>query len=168
MLERVEIKMKEKSKRVMWDIVGLLKWVAGICLTAMMLLTVFDVVLRFLRHPIPGTYEMVGFLGALFVSFSLAYTSIMGLHIAVDFLVRKLPRNVQKIIEVFDEGIGSLLFCILTWHFVKYGVDIKNSGEVSLTLQVPIYPFVFGVAVGCGVLSIVLIFRIKDIIMNRV
>jgi len=166
-MDKVEKEMRGKTGNLVWNIVGPLKWVAAVCVIAMMLLTVSDVILRFLRHPIPGTYEMVGFLGALFVSFSLAYTSIMGLHIAVDFVVRKLPPAARKIIEGVGEATGLVLFILLTWQCVKYGIDIKNAGEVSLTLQVPVYPFVFGVAVGCGVLSIVLIFRVKKIIMNK-
>jgi len=64
---------------------------AGAAVIIMMLLTCADILLRLLRHPIPGTYEMVGFLGTVIISFSLAYTSIEKGHIAVEILVEKLP-----------------------------------------------------------------------------
>jgi len=118
-MDKVEKEMRGKTGNLVWNIVGPLKWVAAVCVIAMMLLTVSDVILRFLRHPIPGTYEMVGFLGALFVSFSLAYTSIMGLHIAVDFVVRKLPPAARKIIEGVGEATGLVLFILLTWQCDK-------------------------------------------------
>jgi len=41
-----------------------LYWIAGSAIVAMMLLTCTDVVLRYFRKPIPGTYELVCFLGA--------------------------------------------------------------------------------------------------------
>nr|HPI13489.1 hypothetical protein [Spirochaetota bacterium] len=43
---------------------------------AMMAITVLDVVLRYLRLSIPGAYDIVGLLGAVVISFSLAYTSV--------------------------------------------------------------------------------------------
>jgi hypothetical protein len=92
-------------------------WIAMVSVVLMMTLTVADVVLRLFRSPITGTYEIVGLLGAIFVSFSLA------------------------------------------WQAVLYASSLRGTGEVSLTLQVPLYPFVYGVAIGCGMLCIVLLFR---------
>jgi len=60
---------------------------------AMMLLSTADVVLRLFGKPIPGTYELVGFLGTVVVSFALAFTSIEKGHIAVEILVEKLPQR---------------------------------------------------------------------------
>ena len=42
---------------------------------------------------------MVGFLGAVFAAFSLGYTSVHRGHIAVDFLVQKLPARVQSLVD---------------------------------------------------------------------
>ncbi|MDD4358053.1 MAG: TRAP transporter small permease, partial [Smithellaceae bacterium] len=55
---------------------------ACVAVIAMMLLSVTDVVLRMFGKPIPGTYEQVGFLGAIVVSFALAFTSMEKGHIA--------------------------------------------------------------------------------------
>ncbi len=41
--------------------------IAGIAITFIMLLTVFDVILRTFRRPIVGTYELVAFSGAVVV-----------------------------------------------------------------------------------------------------
>jgi len=58
-----------------------LYWVAGTAIVAMMLLTCADVVLRYLRRPIPGTYELVCFLGAAAVAFAIAYTFVEKGHV---------------------------------------------------------------------------------------
>ena len=50
----------------------ILYWVAWVAIVVMMLLTCADVVLRYFRKPIPGTYELVCFLGAAAVAFSMA------------------------------------------------------------------------------------------------
>jgi len=49
---------------------------AGVVLTFMMLLTVADVILRYLGRPIAGSYELVSLCGAVVVGFAIPYTDI--------------------------------------------------------------------------------------------
>ncbi len=123
----------------------------------MMLLSTTDVVLRLFGKPISGAYELVGFLGTIVVSFALAFTSMEKGHIAVELLVEKLPQRTQLAIESFCNLIGALLFGMLAYKAIRYALDIKESGEVSSTLQMPIYPFIFGMSVGFGLLFLLLI-----------
>jgi TRAP-type C4-dicarboxylate transport system permease small subunit len=118
--------------------------VAAGSVAAMMLLTCADVVLRYLRRPIPGTYEMVGLLGAVFVSFALAQTSIEKGHIAVEFLVQRLSPGVQVAVDAVNALICTGLFAIISWQSFLYAGKLRRLGEVSMTLQMPIYPFVYG------------------------
>ena len=134
-------------------------WVAGAAVIAMMLLTCLDVGLRFFRRPIPGTYEVVGMLGAVFVAFSLAETSLKRGHIAVDFLVRKLNAAWQAAIDAFNAAVCGVLFSLIAWQSLRYAHDLRTSGEVSMTLQLPLYPFVNAIALGCGLLAVVLVAR---------
>ena len=83
-------------------------WVAGVSILVMMLLTCADVVLRFFRHPIPGTYEIVGLMGTVGVAFALAYTTAQQGHIAVEFLVRKMPEKIQAVIATADGGYATV------------------------------------------------------------
>lgn len=129
---------------------------ACVAVVAMMLLSTADVVLRLFGKPIPGAYELVGFLGTLVVSFALAFTSMEKGHIAVEILVEKLPQRMQLMIESFCNLVGALLFGLIAYQAVLYALDIKKSGEVSLTLQMPPYPFIFGIAAGCALLCLIL------------
>lgn len=129
---------------------------ACVAVIAMMLLSTADVFLRLFWKPIPGTYELVGFLGTIVVSFALAFTSIEKGHIAVEILVEKLPQRAQLALEGFCDLIAALLFGMIAYQAVLYALDIKKSGEVSLTLQMPAYPFIFGIAVGCALLTLLL------------
>jgi len=131
-------------------------YLACAAVIVMMLLSTSDVVLRLLGNPIPGSYELVGFLGTIVVSFALAFTSIEKGHIAVELMVEKLPQRTQLIIEFICNLIGALLFGMMTYKAVRYALDIRASGEVSSTLQMPIYPFIFGMALGFGLLLLVL------------
>jgi TRAP-type C4-dicarboxylate transport system permease small subunit len=132
-------------------------WVAAASVLAMMLLTCADIVLRLFRRPIPGTYEMVGLLGAVFASFSLAYTSYHRGHIAVDFLVQKLPPRGQTVVEAVNALVGAAFFVLVARQCLIYGSTLKQFGEISMTLQMPLHPFVYGIAAGCGLLAAVLL-----------
>lgn len=139
---------------------------ASAAVVIMMLLTCADVILRFFRCPIPGTYEMVGLLGSVFVSFSLAQTSLDKGHIAVDFFFQKMSPPIQRAIEVVNGLISLVLFSGIAWYSFLYGMDLKTTGEVSMTLQIPIYPFVFGIAVGCGMLCIILALQLSQLVFK--
>jgi hypothetical protein len=53
---------------------------------------------------------------------------------------------------------------MLARQCLVYAADLKGFGEVSMTLQMPIYPFVYGIAAGCGLLTLVLAVRfLKDV-----
>ncbi len=123
---------------------------------AMMAITVLDVVLRYLRLSIPGAYDIVGLLGAVVISFSLAYTSVEKGHIAVEFLVQKLPERPKSVIDAITGLAGTAFFGLITWRSALYALDFLRSGEVSMTIKMPVYPFVLGTALGCALLTAVL------------
>lgn len=140
--------------------------VASASVIAMMFLTCADVILRYFRCPIPGTYEMVGLLGSIFVSFSLAKTSLDNGHIAVDFFFQKFPPALQKFIESTNILICIILFGFITWYSFFYSLDLKRTGEVSMTLQIPVYPFVLGISLGCAMLCIILILKLTKLALT--
>lgn len=167
--DKSERESKDRSGRIeQWVgyIARSFNWLAAGSVTAMMFLTVSDVVLRLFRHPIPGAYEIVGFLGAVFVSFSLAYTSVQKGHIAVEFLIERLAAPVQRIVELATTMVCALLFALVSWQSVIYAISLKATGEVSLTIQIPLYPFVYGVSAGCGLLAAVLFMRCAVLFMK--
>jgi TRAP-type C4-dicarboxylate transport system permease small subunit len=134
-----------------------LNTIAGAAIVAMMLLTCADVVLRLFDRPIPGTYEIIGFLGALAVALALAHTSVEKGHIAVDLLVNLLPPRIQLLLDAFGALTGTAIFGAVTWQSALYALDLRQSGEVSATLGMAVYPFAAGIAAGCALLCLVLI-----------
>jgi TRAP-type C4-dicarboxylate transport system permease small subunit len=131
-------------------------WLAAAAVAFIMFLTVADVIGRLFGTPIRGTYEMVGFVGALVIAFALPYTSVKKGHIAVDFLMMKMPWLVRVVVNAINALIATVLFGAISWQSVLYAHSLKVSGEVSPTLQMPVYPFIYGVAAGCGMLSLIL------------
>lgn len=134
-----------------------LDMIAALAIFIMMALTVADVILRMFRMPIPGTYELVSFLGAVAVSFAMAHTSAKKGHVAVTLVVQLLPRRLQGIIEIFISVFGIMLFGLIARQSVLYALDTQRSGEVSVTLQLPFYPIIYGIALSAAVVCIILI-----------
>ena len=132
-------------------------WVAGIAITLMMLITSADVLLRYFRRPIPGTYELVCFLGAVAASFAMAYTTIKKGHVSVSLAVRLLPPRVQALIGVVTTIFGLILFSMLSWNSVLFANDLKAANEVSMTIELPFYPFVYGMAFAAAAVCLVLL-----------
>jgi TRAP-type C4-dicarboxylate transport system permease small subunit len=151
-------------------ILRLEKWMASMCsafnmigalsIMAMMLLTCADILFRTFRVPIPGAYELVGMLGALFVSFSLAQTSLQKGHIAVDFLIQKFSQKTRDIVAIVTESASACLFGIITWESVAHAGRLKTAGDVSMTLHIPTFPIVYGMAAGCALLTLLLVFSV--------
>ncbi len=133
-----------------------LYWVAGTAIIIMMMLTCADVVLRFFRRPIPGTYELVCFLGAVSVAFAMAHTTIEKGHVSVSFVVNLFPKKIQDIIACVTTSFGLCLFTLIAWQSVIYANDLRLSNEVSLTLELPFYPFVYGIGLSAAVVGIIL------------
>ena len=133
-----------------------LHWAGAAALTAMMLLTVADVVLRSFRRPILGTYELVGFLGAFAIGFALPQTSLDRGQVLMDFLARHLPAGANRVLAVITRAIGIGLFAVLAWHLAAMGADLRRTGDVTPLLALPLSWPAFGIAAACAVECLVL------------
>jgi TRAP-type C4-dicarboxylate transport system permease small subunit len=145
----------------------ILNWVAVFCLLAMMFLTCGDIVLRLFRRPIPGTYDLVGFLGAIVAGFALAETTIQRGHVAVQVVVEKLGQKVQKICFLCTTILSIMIFSLCSWESVRYGNDLLAAGVVSPTLKVPFFPILYGIGFSTAVVSLVLLIDAILVVTGR-
>ncbi|MDI7259303.1 MAG: TRAP transporter small permease [Thermodesulfobacteriota bacterium] len=123
--------------------------IAGISLTFIIALTVTDVILRYFRMPVVGTFELVAFSGAVVVGFAIPLTSWVRGHIFVDFFILRFSQSVRNVFNVITRMMGIWLFIMIGWNLIRMGMDLHKSGEVSLTLQMPFYPVAYGIGVVC-------------------
>lgn len=137
--------------------------IAGVTLVLMMLLTVADVILRSFKRPIVGTYELVAFSAAVVIGFSVPLTSWMRGHIFVDFFILNYPQKVRDIFNIVTRCCGIGLFLVIGWNLIRFGMDLRQSGEVSLTLAMPFYPVAYGLGISCFIECLVLICDIVKI-----
>lgn len=125
---------------------GWLNGVAGIVLICIMLLTVADVIMRALRMPIIGTYELVAISAAMIVGFALPQTSWEQGHVNVDILVKGRSPAVKKCLFVYTRMLGIALFALLCFDLYRKGIYLYKTREVSQTLRIPFYPVPLGLA----------------------
>lgn len=133
---------------------------AGVALTLMMLLTVVDVVLRYLGRPIPGSYELVSLCGAIVIGFAIPYTSLVRGHIFVEFLVDSMTKDRRAVVLTFTKILIFLLFVAFGVYLFKMGMGMAESGEVTQILEIPFYPVAYGMGVCCFIECLVMIIDI--------
>jgi TRAP-type C4-dicarboxylate transport system permease small subunit len=135
--------------------------VAGVSLVFLMALTLVDVLLRAWGKPIPGTYELVGYAGGIAIGFSMPITSWQRGQVYVDTFLAWVPRAVRTAVHIGTRLVGAALFLLLAWNLVRLGLDLRASGEVSLTLELKYYPVAFGLATASLVQAVVLLCHIE-------
>lgn len=136
--------------------------IAGIFLVSMILLTCGNIFLRIVWVPIRGTFELMGFFGAIVTSFALGHTQIRKGHIAVDVLVRRFSPRIIRFLDGVNHLACVLFFTIVAWQLGAKGNVLFRTGEVTETLRIIYHPFIYGTAVGCGFLSLVLAGRLLE------
>lgn len=121
-----------------------------------------SVYLREVIRPIPGVVELMGFMGALVLAFTLGYTRIHKGHIAVDVCIRLFSKKVQ----IWLLAANNLLLCVfsglIAYQVMVKGLTIRKYGEVSETLGMQYSPVVFGVAIGA--LALCLVFAVDFLV----
>ncbi len=135
--------------RILQRVSKFLNVIAGIAVTAMMLLTVADVLLRASGRPIVGTYEIVALLLAVVIGFGIPQVSLDRGHVYMEFLLEKLSRRGKNVMHVFTRLLCIMLFAFIGGNLFNVGAGFRASGEVSPTIQLPFYPVAYGVGVCC-------------------
>ena len=146
---------------------SLLNLIAGIFLIGMTGLTCADVILRIFRKPILGTYEIVEFLAVPVAGFALPYTTLKRGHVAVVVLLMRFSKRVRTIIFVIIQVLSSGLFALLSLECIQYGNELRSAGEVSLTLQLPLFPLLYILAFSTAVTCLVLLIDLWKVLRGE-
>mgnify|MGYP001557151731 CR=1 FL=1 len=139
----------------------------GVTLVGMIVLTSANILVRTVGDPIRGTFELMGYGGAIVTALALAYTQKRRGHIAVDVLINRFPPRLKKAFNSFNDAACAVFFTILTWQLIRKAHGFVQTGEVSETLRIVFYPFTYTVAAGCGILALVFVSSlIRDLLTD--
>lgn len=123
----------------------------------MALLVCGNIVARLVWQPILGIYEVVEFLGAVVVAFALAYCAVQKGHVAIGVVVERFTQRTQAIINAITGSVSIGIFALVAWVCFTYATSKWHTGEVSLTLRVPFYPFIYAISLACVLMCLVLL-----------
>jgi TRAP-type C4-dicarboxylate transport system permease small subunit len=141
--------------------------VGGVSLLAITLLATMNVALRIFQVPVSGSYEVVSFLGAIVTAGALGYTQKRKDHIVVDILSDKFPSKVKRVLDRVSYLLILVFFSIVSWQTFVYGKRLMRTGELSETLKIAYYPFVFLVGIGFAVLALTSILDLIETFWTR-
>ena len=120
--------------------------VAGVVLACMIILTLFDVILRNFGHPITGSMEFIQYGGAIVFGFSIPYGTLLGAQVIVDIITEKLGPRRKRMVNMITRCIGIIIFLFVAYNFFVYGLDVQKTGERTASFKVPYYPFAFALS----------------------
>jgi TRAP-type C4-dicarboxylate transport system permease small subunit len=129
---------------------------AGIAVVGLIGLATANMVLRIVWKPVPGSYELLGFLGALAVACGMGFTQLAKGHIAVTILTDLFPPRANRVLDALNHLIGAVFFGFGAWQTARWAMEVGRSGEVSQTLKMPFHPVIWIVALGLAAFSVTL------------
>ena len=133
---------------------------AGI-LFAMMLLAMTDVVLRkVFSQGVLGALELTEFMMAGVVFFALARTERLDRNVRVDLVMERFSPRTQLLAAMLTGTVSCLLCILIAAAMFVHAHAMKASGEVSMDLWIPKYPFVYLMAAGCALLALILLMKV--------
>ncbi len=142
-----------KLKSLLQALCGLL---AAVALFAIMALTLVDVGGRKLADAsVPGSLEVTELLLVVVIFAGLPLVSLKGEHVVFDSLDPLWPAGLKRLQQALVDLLCAALLLGVAWvMWVKAGQMVEY-GDTTAQLTLPLGPFVYGMAVLCGVTALV-------------
>jgi tripartite ATP-independent transporter DctM subunit len=130
----------------------------GALLTFIMsLIVAADIFMRvFFNSPIAGSLELQQFILALLVFFALPFSSVNRDHVSIDLISPLYSAKTRAVMESIFYLLSAYLFFVICWqNVVRVIVSIEDK-EIGVATGLPLFIFVLIVALGSGIVTIVL------------
>ena len=139
-----------------------------LAILAVMLLTVADVLLRWiLKQPILGVSEYSQILMVV-ILLSTAATGLTDSHIEVDVIMSRCPKSVQKICKLITLLFSLFIGAMLSSSIINEGLRAYRMGITYTTLGIAKYPFYFLYALAMVVLCLGIIYMIFNLVRGLI
>jgi TRAP-type C4-dicarboxylate transport system permease small subunit len=139
---------------------------AGIAVAIMMVQVTVDAVLRYVfNSPLQGTITFVSHYYMLFVVFlPLAAPEWKSGHIAVDIVTNQFPDWLNKHLARWTNVYGAVIYAAITYASWGEALSKFNTSAkvIDSNLSIPIWPGYFVLPIGCGLMTLVLLFKFAE------
>jgi TRAP-type C4-dicarboxylate transport system permease small subunit len=130
-----------------------LHYVAGALIIAVMVMTVYNVLGRWLfDSPLRGTVELTQLAMIGIVYLGMAYAQHRNNHISVDLLYNRLGSRVRLVLDGFATTLSVVVLGVLAWQLHQYAAVLEAGNRVTASRGIPLHPFAFVAIVGIAAL----------------
>jgi TRAP-type C4-dicarboxylate transport system permease small subunit len=148
----------EKFEKFNHQISAWFEWIGLAAMLLMMVITCIDVVGAKIFHwRLFGAIDIVMLSQIVAIAFAASMALILRRHIQVEFIVARLPRRAQAVINSIVLLLELGLFGLIIWRLCVFGYSFQTSGEMSATADIPYYPFAYGIALASIPICLVLL-----------
>ena len=141
-------------------VILLLALLAGVAVLVMIGITVTDVVLRIFNIGIVGAYDVVRVAGVVAISCGLPYVTAVKGHIAIEFFYQNLNRTGRILVDTLFRLAALALFGLLIHRNIRHGLSLFASGEVTPTLQIPVFWIPFLISFNLALVLIAIFYHL--------
>jgi TRAP-type C4-dicarboxylate transport system permease small subunit len=128
-----------------------LTFLAAMACFVLMLLTTGDTVARYIfNKPITGAFEIsTNYLMVALVFLAIGYSYCEGVHVRVDFLANRLPKQLKLLVNHLVQGVSVLCIAVLVVASTQQALRVVSSHTVMSSLEIiPMWPAYLIVPVG--------------------
>jgi TRAP-type C4-dicarboxylate transport system permease small subunit len=142
---------------------ALLGVVASAILFAMMLLTVVDVVARYLfSRPLRGAFEITELMLLVLIFAGLPLVSFADEHAVMDFIDRLLGARAQGWLERGVQLVNAAFMFLLTWLMWRKADRIWAYRDATDVLRIVYGPFVYFMAVTLALAGVIHLYKVIE------
>ena len=151
MLERV-------AKYINTFMLPISRVLSAVGLVAMILVVIITVVgvfsRRFFDMPIRGLRDITILGLSIMVFLPMARCTLNDGHISMNIFTSKFPKSLQTIVETIILFIVIGTLSIFTWQLLLYGLRLQESGQTTILLGAPLFPFLYLATLGSLMMTI--------------
>jgi TRAP-type transport system small permease protein len=141
--------LARRIERVTGPAIKIFYYMGLCCILVMMLITVTDVLLRWLFNtPVLGAYEISEYLMVILVFSALAYTESSGSHVKVDTFYKRFSFHIKVLLDCLTHLFGICIMALIAWTNVKMAYTKWEFGDITGTLPIPVFPMHIIIAIG--------------------
>lgn len=144
-----------------------LNWVTIAAFVVMAIITTADVVgAKLLGKPILVSFDIVSYAGLLAVVPAIAWIQSNHGHIEVELLTKRMSLHAQNVLACIMNILGIVLFIVMTWQMMDYGLTLQRTNRVSSIAELPMAPFAY-FTVLCFIMVIAVLVAQTLVLLNK-
>lgn len=112
----------------------------GLVFVALVIMSIVSIAGRKLYGwPVPGDVELLQMCAAFAASAFFAYCHMVGGDVKVDFFTHNLPARVIDRLDAFGSLLIGLFGALIAWRTAAGALTLKEVGETSTILELPVW-----------------------------